>query len=107
MVMQIEVLMELFHTHVGIVKMKQLAKKFCYWKQKIRTLNILQIVLLLKNHTETKASLQRVSGQWFERIHVDYVGPVNGKFFLVLVVAKSKWPVICVNNEAPTSESTI
>ena len=44
----------------------------------------------------------------FERIHIDYAGPMNGrKFFLVLVDAKSKWPEIRVINQAPTSESTI
>ena len=42
----------------------------------------------------------------FDRIHIDYVGPRNGYYFLIIVDAKSK-PKIRILSKAPTTESTI
>jgi len=43
----------------------------------------------------------------FDRVHIDYAGPKNGYFFLILVDAKSKWPEVRILSKAPTTESTI
>ena len=42
----------------------------------------------------------------WERIHVDFVGPVAGKMLFIAVDAHSKWPEVCVMN-SPTAARTV
>ena len=42
----------------------------------------------------------------WSRIHIDYAGPLQGKMFLVVVDAHSKWIEVSIVNSA-TSVSTI
>ena len=48
---------------------------------------------------------ERPAGPW-ERIHADFLGPVNGQMFLIVVDAFSKWPEVIVMKDT-TSEQTI
>ena len=45
------------------------------------------------------------SGPW-QRLHVDYAGPILGDYFLVVVDAFSKWPEI-VKTSTTTSQATV
>lgn len=105
------ILSELHSTHSGMTKMKQLARRYCYWPsidseidRLVRSCNS----CALTQKTPQKAPLHQweVPPQNFDRVHIDYAGPVNGISFLILVDAKSKWPEIKVVSKAPTSEST-
>ncbi|UYV82856.1 K02A2.6-like [Cordylochernes scorpioides] len=46
------------------------------------------------------------STNW-ERIHLDYAGPFQGYYYLVLIDAKSRWAEIKAISEPPTSLNTI
>ena len=46
------------------------------------------------------------SAQPWSRIHIDYAGPIQGKMFLVVVDAHSKWIEVSIVNSA-TSFVTI
>ncbi|UYV65621.1 K02A2.6-like [Cordylochernes scorpioides] len=46
------------------------------------------------------------STNW-ERIHIDYAGPFQGYYYLVLIDAKSRWAEIKAISEPPTSLNTI
>ncbi|XP_018376031.1 PREDICTED: uncharacterized protein LOC108769509 [Trachymyrmex cornetzi] len=61
-----EILKELHYTHLGISKMKKLARRYCYWRNIDKDIE--------------------------KPVHIDYAGPFQGHQFLVLVDAKSKWP---------------
>ena len=42
----------------------------------------------------------------FERIHLDYTGPVNGKSFLIVTDSFSKWPEVAVISKTD-AETTV
>lgn len=111
-VMQNAVWKELHSTHLGISKMKQLAREYCYWKGIDR--DIEEIVractaCLESRNAPLKAPIHpcAMPSENWERIHMDYAGPVNQTYFLVLVDAKSKWTEIEIINEPPIAAITI
>ncbi|XP_031349308.1 uncharacterized protein K02A2.6-like [Photinus pyralis] len=107
-----EVLKELHHTHVGIVKMKQLARRYCYWRNIDKDIENLvrqceNCALIKKDPVKAPVHHWDEPKENFEQVHIDYAGPFQGFYFLVLVDSKSKWAEVKVIKEAPTSESTI
>ncbi|EGT56130.1 hypothetical protein CAEBREN_30260 [Caenorhabditis brenneri] len=95
-VLQAKVLKQLHEGHPGVVKMKHKARSFVYWKGLDS-----QIEKLVQrcDNCQTQAKMPRVTplNPWpvpeapWTRIHVDYAGPVDGMWFLVVVDAKSKY----------------
>lgn len=110
--LQSAVLQELHHTHAGVVKMKQLARRYCYWKAIDRDIEYLvkgcKPCALYRN-SPGKVPLHHWEdpAENFDRIHIDYAGEFLGHHFLILVDAKSKWLEVKILKSAPTSESTI
>uniref|UniRef100_A0A8D8WCP2 RNA-directed DNA polymerase n=1 Tax=Cacopsylla melanoneura TaxID=428564 RepID=A0A8D8WCP2_9HEMI len=111
-IFQPQILNELHLTHPGIVKMKQLARKYCYWPKIDQ--DIEHLVRSCQACTlNQKSPAKAPTHHWeepkenFSRIHIDYAGPKDGKFYLVLVDAKSKWPEIKMLNKAPDTTVTI
>ncbi|XP_054723702.1 uncharacterized protein K02A2.6-like, partial [Uloborus diversus] len=107
-----DILKELHHTHLGIVKMKNLARRYCYWKKIDR--DIEHLVRECRSCAEVKDNPGKISNHhWeepssnFERIHIDYAGPFLGYNFLIAMDAKSKWPEIKIQKSTPSSDSTI
>ena len=45
----------------------------------------------------------KMEGKPWNRLHIDYAGPLNGKMYLVVVDAYSKWPEVF---EMPSSSTT-
>ncbi|UYV78273.1 K02A2.6-like [Cordylochernes scorpioides] len=110
--LQLEVLKDLHSTHLGIVKMKQLARRYCTWKNINKDIKIL--VKSCKDCLSTQNNPPKApvhhwdppSTNW-ERIHLDYAGPFQGYYYLVLIDAKSRWAEIKAISEPPTSLNTI
>lgn len=48
----------------------------------------------------------QASENW-ERVHIDYAGPVEGHFLLMCVDARSKWAEVRMSRSPPSSASTI
>jgi len=98
---------ELHMGHLGIVKMKNIARSYAWWP------NIDQgIENLVKScdgclQTRNKPSAvklhpwQLAEKPW-QRIHIDFAGPFLGKMFLIVVDAFSKWPEVFVMNSTTT-----
>ena len=42
----------------------------------------------------------------WQRLHIDYAGPIEGQYFLVIVDALSKWPEI-ISTKSITTQQTI
>ena len=106
------VLQELHRTHVGIVKMKQLARRHCFWKNIDK--DIERMVKSCRECALTQKSPAKAPvHQWdepqhnFERVHIDYAGPFFNHHFLVLVDSKSKWAEVRILKDAPTTSNTI
>lgn len=95
-VLQKKVLDELHEGHLGTVKMKAIARSFVYWFNIDK--DIEETVRNCKDCFKHKADPSKVrvhhweypSFPW-ERIHVDFAGPIFEHMFLVIVDAYSKW----------------
>ncbi|XP_054280986.1 uncharacterized protein K02A2.6-like [Macrosteles quadrilineatus] len=110
--LQPKILQELHSTHVGIVRMKSLARNYGYWKN-IDT-DIESMVASCKACCENKKNPEKAPTHVWEipkrnwqRVHMDYAGPFLNHNFLIVVDARSKWPEIYPIKSAPTTASTI
>ena len=106
-----EILEELHAGHMGIVRMKEIARSYVYWP--LIDLHIENKVNECSGCFDTRkvpapAELhpwEYPSTKW-SRIHLDFAGPMFGFMFLILVDAHSKWPEVVKLNTA-TSATTI
>ena len=91
-----KLLEELHMGHSGASRMKELARSYVWWPNLDKDLEDLttscQDCLALRA-MPPKAELH--PWEWpdrpWHRLHVDYAGPVEGRYFLVIVDAHSKW----------------
>ncbi|KAF8793053.1 hypothetical protein HNY73_004582 [Argiope bruennichi] len=93
---QNQVLEELHVGHPGIVKMKALARSYCYWQGIDASIaNFVQNCSACIATRNEPARINRHPWEWpngpWQRIHVDYAGPFMGKMFFVVSDAYSKW----------------
>ncbi|XP_020298173.1 uncharacterized protein K02A2.6-like [Pseudomyrmex gracilis] len=94
--LQQAILCDLHSAHVGIVKMKGIARSFVYWPGIDRAIEqSVKSCGECAKHASTPTRFldhhwEYPKGPW-ERVHVDYAGPVAGSMLLVVVDAYSKW----------------
>lgn len=101
-----------FHSgHPGIGRMKSIARSFAYWpgmdaevEQYVRRCRHCQNAAKMPPRVQP-VPWPRTDKPW-QRIHLDFAGPINGKMYLIIVDAHSKWPEI-VEMTPATSSSTI
>ncbi|EYC22303.1 hypothetical protein Y032_0017g3273 [Ancylostoma ceylanicum] len=104
--------LQLLHDgHPGTTRMKMLARSYVYWTNITKDIEV--YVRGCRNCQEVaKAPLKTELFSWpnekqpWSRVHIDYAGPLNGKMFLVIVDAYSKWPEI-IEMTSTTSAATI
>lgn len=94
--LRLRVLEELHSTHLGVVKMKSLARSVCWWPgldqdiekfvKGCRASN-----LASPDPKKSSLSLWPKARESFERVHIDLFGPIGGHNFLILIDAFSKW----------------
>ena len=108
---QISLLNELHSGHVGITRMKELARSYFWWPGIDADIDqmVKSCITCLENRTEpSKAELHPwdwPKSPWV-RIHIDYAGPIDNTYFLVIVDAHSKWVEILPTTRI-TSEATV
>lgn len=90
------ILDELHSTHLGIVKIKSIARSYVWWP-KIdtdieNTIKSCDPCLKLRQNPRKSELVpwSRPSGVW-QRIHVDFFGPYHNSYFIVVLDAFSKW----------------
>lgn len=104
------VLEELHAGHPGIVRMKLLARSKVFWYHMDK--DIERSVKSCEDCAKAgkspiKCSLQSwpvTSAPW-ERMHIDYAGPIDGFFYLVAVDSFSKWPEIFKTKTTTTTKT--
>ena len=104
--------MELLHEgHPGNARMKGLARSFVWWpginqdlEEKVKACNECQRM----RHSPAQAPLHpwEFPRRPWERLHADFAGPFQGKMFLIVVDAYSKWLEVKALTAA-TSTTTI
>lgn len=91
-----KILQELHEGHPGMVRMKALARSYVWWPRLDA-----EIELHVKDCATCQVQKKAPSsaplhpwewpGQPWHRIHIDYAGPIGGKWILVIVDAHSKY----------------
>ena len=104
-------LQDLHMEHFGIVKMKQLARRYLWWPglDEDIELSVKSCRSCEENAKDPKKEKTAMwswpAGPW-KRLHIDFAGPFQGKMFLVVVDAYSKYLDITPMATA-TSSTTI
>ncbi|XP_039451054.1 uncharacterized protein K02A2.6-like [Culex pipiens pallens] len=93
------ILQRLHHGHPGMVRMKSLARSFVYWphidKQVEDTVKqCADCTAAAKSPPNTPPEAWPTPAGPWQRIHIDYAGPIDGLYFLIIVDAFSRWPEI-------------
>ncbi|XP_062704527.1 uncharacterized protein K02A2.6-like [Aedes albopictus] len=105
-------LLHQFHQgHPGMVRMKTIARNYVYWPGLD---GAIEDYVRRCSHcaTAAKAPVKAKPEPWptpekpWTRIHIDYAGPVDGNYFLVVVDPFSRWPEI-VLTKSMTAKATI
>ncbi|KAI5746646.1 hypothetical protein M8J77_005896 [Diaphorina citri] len=95
------VLDELHTAHQGIVKMKALARSYCYWSGMDKEIErVARSCSSCSVNANENAKVEvhpweLPDGAW-QRIHIDFAGPIKGQMILVIVDAYSKWTELFV-----------
>ncbi|XP_055528021.1 uncharacterized protein K02A2.6-like [Wyeomyia smithii] len=89
---QKKVLQLLHKGHPGVERMRAVARSNC--------------ARVAKTNTRTNLESWLASKKPWQRLHIDYAGPVDGWFYLIPVDAYSKWPEV-VRTRQTTSPATI
>lgn len=87
-----QLLNEIHGAHIGMSKMKTLARKFFWWpgldKEIQSYVNLCDVCRSIAKQPEKVPLIKFNEAKYvFERIHMDFLGPFKGKMFLVIVDA--------------------
>ncbi|XP_031571846.1 uncharacterized protein K02A2.6-like [Actinia tenebrosa] len=106
-----KVLEELHEGHLGIGKMKGVARTLIWWPTLDKQIETLAKGCSGCQLIQNEPPITRLhpwewpNGPW-QRIHVDFAGPFLNRMFLIVVDAYSKWPEVEVM-QSTTTEKTI
>ena len=105
-------LLSLLHdSHWGISKMKQMSRRYIVWPSLNR--DIENLVKSCDACRRVSKSPDQQYRDWprtkesFERIHLDFAGPVMNKMFLVAVDAHSKYPFVTILDIGMTTSKRV
>nr|XP_053616105.1 uncharacterized protein K02A2.6-like [Plodia interpunctella] len=93
-----KVLEELHTTHDGIVITKAMARSYFWWPAIDKQIE--DMIRQCHICAENRSMPTKVTHHWirpnkpWSRLHIDYVGPFQGKTFLILIDSFSKWPEV-------------
>lgn len=106
-----ENVLKLLHDgHWGIVKMKRLARQHCWWGAMDK--DIEEIAAKCEICKVHGASPTQEFSNWpdairpWQRVHIDFAGPIFGGMWLICVDAYSQYPFVC-QMTSTTSSATI
>ncbi|PIO77383.1 integrase core domain protein [Teladorsagia circumcincta] len=102
-----KVLKQLHKGHPGMTRMKMLARGYVYWMNINRDID--ENVHHCSYCQETaKMPRKTALNSWpdgkklWNRVHIDYAGPINGMMYLVVVDSYSKWPEVSEMSSSTT-----
>uniref|UniRef100_A0AAG5DP56 RNA-directed DNA polymerase n=1 Tax=Anopheles atroparvus TaxID=41427 RepID=A0AAG5DP56_ANOAO len=110
-ILQKRCLAQLHKGHPGIVRMKAIARSYVYWPNMDEDI-VEAVATCVSCQSASKSPPKVESSAWpkplgpWNRVHIDYAGPLDGVYFLVIVDAFSKWPEI-VKTASTSAHATI
>lgn len=93
-----QVMEELHQGHIGVVKMKSTARNYVWWPDLDKDIEGLAQACPECNAVRNKPP--SITHHWepaelpWQRVHLDFAGPVDGHMFLLAIDAHSKWPEV-------------
>ncbi|XP_063839146.1 uncharacterized protein K02A2.6-like [Ostrinia nubilalis] len=90
------IMKEIHDGHPGIVKMKQIARNYVWWENIDRDLEeVARECLPCRELRPAPPAAPLHSWPWpaepWARLHVDFLGPFNNNYYLIIIDAHSKW----------------
>ncbi|XP_055589955.1 uncharacterized protein K02A2.6-like [Uranotaenia lowii] len=106
-----QILNQFHRGHPGMVRMKSIARSFVYWPgidKDIEDFIRRCTPCCTAGKTPTKSTPESwpMPDKPWSRIHVDYAGPVDGLYFLVIVDPYTKWPEVYATRITTTKTTT-
>lgn len=110
-VLQSKILEELHIGHFGVIRMKSLARSYCWWSSIDRDIEAMaQSCANCNAHRNNPPKVNvhnwQPASAPMQRVHMDFAGPFMGKMFLILVDAYTKWPEVHIITNI-TAKNTI
>lgn len=102
------VLHQLHKGHPGVERMRSIARQYVYWPHIDADIaNLVQTCTACASvaKTDRKTSLESwpAPEKPWQRVHLDYAGPQDGWYYLILVDCFSKWPEVVRTKEITTA----
>ena len=109
--LQEQVVSELHRGHQGVARMKAVARSYVWWPNIDKSLEeVARNCKACQSVKSSPAVAPLHPWVWperpWQRVHIDFAGPLKGKMYFVLVDAHSKWPEV-VEMQTTTAEKTI
>ncbi|XP_055603986.1 uncharacterized protein K02A2.6-like [Uranotaenia lowii] len=106
-----QILNQFHRGHPGMVRMKSIARSFVYWPgidKDIEDFIRRCTPCCIAGKTPTKSTPESwpMPDKPWSRIHVDYAGPVDRLYFLVIVDPYTKWPEVYATRTTTTKTTT-
>lgn len=104
-ILRTKVLQQLHQTHIGIMRMKALARSYVWWPNLDADIERAGKACGTCIHYQSNPGKAPIhcweypSSPW-ERVHLDYAGPFLGHMFLIVVDAHSKWTEVCITKSS-------
>ena len=110
--LRMKILQNLHSSHLGIVKLKALARERFWWPAIDRQIeDVCRHCSVCSSLKAVPKSLNNANVSWpdnenvFDRIHVDFAGPVENHYLLIIVDAYSRYPFVVKTNDTSTRET--
>ncbi|RUS87372.1 hypothetical protein EGW08_004826 [Elysia chlorotica] len=109
--LQQQVLHQLHDGHLGIVKMKNMARGYFWWPGLDKDIEVMAkqcsgCMLAQPDPQQSPLHPWTFPDKPWHRIHIDYAGPFQNRMFLVVIDAHSKWAEV-IPSTTSTSSATI
>ncbi|XP_063923679.1 uncharacterized protein K02A2.6-like [Zophobas morio] len=106
--LQAKILEEIHSSHLGINKCKSLARSYCYWPYIDNDItnvckNCSACSQLQCNPQKTILQPWPQTNKVWSRIHLDFLGPIYGHKYLVVIDSHSKWLEVKTMNNSNAS----
>ncbi|XP_058456917.1 uncharacterized protein K02A2.6-like [Malaya genurostris] len=105
------VLQQLHTGHPGVERMRSIARQYLYWPNIDEDVSKLvrscgECASVAKTDRKTNLESWPVPEKPWQRLHLDFAGPMDGQYYLILVDSYSKWPEV-VRTKDITTKTTL
>ncbi|XP_058444432.1 uncharacterized protein K02A2.6-like [Malaya genurostris] len=105
------VLQQLHTGHPGVERMRSIARQYVYWPNIDEDVSKLvrscgECASVAKTDRKTNLESWPVPEKLWQRLHLDFAGPMDGQYYLILVDSYSKYPEV-VRTKDITTKTTL